>query len=555
MRQVLFNLPTGIFAFLLFLITTQNIFGQDRCLSETEAKKAVQLTESSNAFTINSELQKELIEMQAARHDLEMRITQNLEKNQNLIPQANEVSKKSLLRLCEIVKQNGWTRMELVGEDGMEAALSFLGGNQPVELQRQIFPVVAAAVKKGLVKNNYLAGLIDSIRVGSGLTQIFGTQTVIRNDLFYLYPLANDAKVDEWRKLYDLPPLGAFMKYLQLRYGMPVIKSPRFSVPSQLKDETQKAVEETTKNGSPSDLANEEIVKVDSSLVNLNVRISANNFVPTKANNLNAQPENPNLQKDDFELFVDGKKQDISFFSSADTPFDLILLLDLSGSTAGKQDLIRKSTQRFVEAARPSDRIAVVTFTDEAKIISGLTSDKAQLLKRIKKIDDYGGSGVWLALQFVFENIVKKESQGRRSAIVIMTDGVDSSLIRTSSIPASYPNFSDVLEIVRSGETTIVPIYLDTEKDSTYSEKNSYKVARRTLSLLGEESGGQMYTAKKISDLDGIYGQVISDLGRVYSLGYEPSEINRDGAWHTLNVKLPSHPNLSVRTKTGFYAK
>lgn len=538
----------------LFLAASQIVFGQERCLSETEAKKAVELTESNSPVSLNPALQKELVDLQTARHELEMKITANFQENQKLIPEANAVNRKSLLRLCEIVKENGWTRMELVGENGMEAALSFLEGNQPVQFQREIFPVVAAAVKKGQVGNNRLAGLVDSIRVGSGAAQIFGTQTVIRNELFYLYPLANDDKVDEWRKLYNLPPLANYMKYLQFRYGMPVIKSPRAFAAPQARDETRKAVEEATKNGLPSDLGSEEIVKVDSSLVNLNVRISANKTPATAENGIALPTENLNLQKNDFELYVDGKKQDVAFFSTAETPFDLILLLDLSGSTAGKQDLIRQSTRRFIEAARPSDRIAVVTFTDAPKIISPLTDDKKELLKRIKKIDDYGGSGVWLALQFAFEKIINTERQGRRSAIVIMSDGVDSSLIPNTRMPADYPNFSDVLETVRNGATTVVPIYLDTEKDGA-SDKLSYSVARRTLSMIGDESGGQMYTAKKVSDLNGIYEQVIGDLGRVYSLGYEPSEINRDGAWHNLTVKIPAHPNLSVRTKTGFYAK
>ena len=535
----------SVFAVFLFLIVAQSVFGQAKCLSDEESKKAVEMTDTAENIADNPVLRQQILARQTERREIEQKITDDWEKNKNLIPAANELNRKNLLWLCQIVKQNGWVRKEAVGADGAGAALSFLQGGQDVTLQREIFPVVAAAAKKGYVGNNFIAGLIDGIRVGEGVPQIFGTQTTLRDELFYLYPLLNDAKVDEWRKLYDLPPLADFMKYLQYQFGIPVIKSPRLPIPPQLKEQTQKS--STVAAGLPPNLDAEEVVKVESNLVNLNVRVSAVDAATTA--------DGSSLQKSDFQLFADGKPQEISFFSAADTPFDLVLLLDLSGSTAGKQDLIRKSTERFIEAARPSDRIAIITFTDEPKIISDLTGDKAALLKRVKKIKDYGGSGVWLAMQFAFDKIIKPESQGRRSAIVMMSDGVDSSLMPQRVMPASYPNFSGLLETVRNSDATVIPIYLDTEGDAAYSEHKSYAVARRTLSMLAEESGGQMYYAKRAADLDGVYENVIGDLGRVYSLGYEPSEINRDGAWHSLNVKIPNHPNLSVHTKTGFYAK
>ena len=88
-------------------------------------------------------------------------------------------------------------------------------------------------------------------------------------------------------------------------------------------------------------------IRIDADLVNLNVSVFNRNVrEPTTA-----------LQQNDFVVFENGARQQISFFASAETPFDLVLLLDLSGSTADKIGLIRKSSKRFVDAARPSDRI------------------------------------------------------------------------------------------------------------------------------------------------------------------------------------------------------
>jgi hypothetical protein len=62
------------------------------------------------------------------------------------------------------------------------------------------------------------------------------------------------------------------------------------------------------------------------------------------------------------------------------------------------------------------------------------------------------------------------------------------------------------------------------------------------------------YSARKIEDLEGVYEQVINDLGKVYSLGYKPSRENHDGSWRTVKIKLASHPELIPRTRPGYYA-
>jgi hypothetical protein len=72
--------------------------------------------------------------------------------------------------------------------------------------------------------------------------------------------------------------------------------------------------------------------------------------------------------------------------------------------------------------------------------------------------------------------------------------------------------------------------------------------------LLADESGGLYYRAKKIEDLEGVYGQVIEDLGKVYSLGYKPVNDKRDGRWRTVKIQLPNLPDLSARTRPGYYA-
>ena len=93
------------------------------------------------------------------------------------------------------------------------------------------------------------------------------------------------------------------------------------------------------------------------------------------------------LLEGDFKLYEDGQPQQVTHFESANAPFNLVLLIDLSLSTQDKIALIRDAALQFVAATRPSDRIGIVTFTHDAVIVSPLTSDRAALRQRINAIE------------------------------------------------------------------------------------------------------------------------------------------------------------------------
>ena len=135
------------------------------------------------------------------------------------------------------------------------------------------------------------------------------------------------------------------------------------------------------------------------------------------------------LEQKDFQVLEDGLPQEISFFAAADAPFDLILLLDVSGSTSSKLKLVRRSAKRFADAARPIDRIAVATFSDQPYLFSAFTLDRRRLKKDIDDIDDaFGGTNFWDSLDSVIKDMVPRNQTLRRTAVVVMTDGVDNAL-------------------------------------------------------------------------------------------------------------------------------
>lgn len=293
----------------------------------------------------------------------------------------------------------------------------------------------------------------------------------------------------------------------------------------------------------------DDTIRVDTELVDLNVSV------------FNRDPSRPvgQLEQKDFVILEDGAPQEIAFFASASTPFDLVLLLDLSGSTARKLDLIRSSARRFVEAARPMDRISIVTFTESARLVSPLTSDRDELLKRIKKKikDPEGGTNFYDALRYALEDVLSMSNSSHRKAVVVMTDGVDNALPDVDA-EGSETSFEELLEVVRRSEAIVLPIYLDTEREMVSqlrASETSYLIAREQLARLAAESGSIVYQASKVEDLKGVYEQVIRDLGTVYSLGYRPSNRQRDGSWRAVTVRLSARPELATRAKRGYYAK
>ena len=289
-------------------------------------------------------------------------------------------------------------------------------------------------------------------------------------------------------------------------------------------------------------------IRIDTDLVNVSVSVfSRHSSLPKSA-----------LEQKDFAVFENGEPQEISFFASAETPFDLVLLLDLSGSTADKIKLIRTSSKRFVDAARPGDRIAIVTFTEDVQVVSRLALDHEALKTSIDQIaKPRGGTNFWDALRFVLEHIVgQSRAEGRRSAVVVMTDGVDNALPDVFG-DGSVTTFAELIEVVRRSDTIVLPIYLDTVKEGRHNGTplSAYAQAQQQLSELASESGNSVYQARKVEDLNGAYAQVIRDLSTVYSIGYRPASRVRDGRWRAVAVRLVGRPDLVARARRGYYAK
>ncbi len=527
-----------------------------QCLKSDDVQKIVQNLNSGASVAMNDKLREELLQMRTeavtalrapTRQPKENEKTIRGKKITSLQGDAPAVTteldrEKIKLRFGEILKTFGYPTQSLVGSDGASAGLYLLRNFMPLECQTELLPAVSAAVNiKELPQNVEYAAFVDRIKAGAGQKQIFGTQVLIKDGLFIVRPIEDEQQVDERRLEYAMRPLFADLKYLESNYKTATILER--SGPTENEQPSNESGSQTLDGETSSNSDDDEVIRVQSDLVSLNVRVS--HKAPSA--------KMPDLNASDFRVYENTSQEEITFFAKTDAPFDLVLLLDLSGSTVHKQDLIRKAAKRFIERARRTDRISIVTFTSVVIVLTPLTDDRPQLLASLKKIKDTGQSYVWDALHHVLGNSFGDRPAGRRRAVVMMSDGVDSTLTKLPR--GSAISFAKLLETVRNDDTIVIPIYLDTDTKALYYTKRVHGISRRTIELLAAESGGQVYDAKKLEDLDGVYDRVLADLASVYSIGYLPSNELRPGTWRNVRVEIPGRPDMIPRTRQGYFVK
>ncbi|MEP6924599.1 MAG: VWA domain-containing protein, partial [Pyrinomonadaceae bacterium] len=204
-----------------------------------------------------------------------------------------------------------------------------------------------------------------------------------------------------------------------------------------------KSIEPDAKTETSDVSTDDEIVRVDTNLVTIPVTVSDRDgrFVS-------------DLKKEDFQIFEDGKLQNIEYFAATETPFTVALVLDTSLSASLKIDEIQTAAYQFVMGLRPADRVLIVSFDEEVRVLSEPTSDRETLRQAIKKTRFGGGTSLYEAVYAAFKRMEKING---RKAIVLFTDGVDTTSRKT--------NDADNLYQAQEFEGLIYPIHYDTYED------------------------------------------------------------------------------------------
>jgi Ca-activated chloride channel homolog len=250
------------------------------------------------------------------------------------------------------------------------------------------------------------------------------------------------------------------------------------------------------------------------------------------------------LSPEQFTVFEDGVKQDVTFFTRTSLPIALSLLLDTSASMQDRMATAQEAAAGFARRLRPQDVGQLIDFDREVKVLQAFTNDRDALELAIRRTTAGGSTALYNAVYIALKELKKvraaSEQDVRRQAIVVLSDGEDTS---------SLVSYDQVLDLAKRSETAIYSIGLRT-KDELLA--HGFKEADFVLRELAQETGGRVFFPARVEDLAGVYTQIADELASQYSLGYVSKNTKRDGAWRRILVRV-DREGVSARTKQGYF--
>ncbi|MGH9162208.1 MAG: VWA domain-containing protein [Vicinamibacteraceae bacterium] len=250
------------------------------------------------------------------------------------------------------------------------------------------------------------------------------------------------------------------------------------------------------------------------------------------------------LAREDFLIFEDGVKQQMTFFSNRKTPIALAILLDTSASMEEKLHTAQQAASGFVEHLGPDDLGSVIEFNNRVAVSQTFTDDRAALTRAIRQTRANGPTSlhnaVYVALKELRKTTAGSAEQIRRQAIVVLSDGEDT---------ASLIGFEEVLDLAKRSDVAIYAIGL---QDRETGPRTGFNEADFVLRQFTRETGGRAFFPKAVAELPAIYQQIARELASQYVLGYASSNPRRDGGWRRVVVQM-RRQDAAARTKLGYY--
>jgi len=246
------------------------------------------------------------------------------------------------------------------------------------------------------------------------------------------------------------------------------------------------------------------------------------------------------LQKD-FSVYEDGISQEVSVFSREDLPIRMMLLLDTSASMDEKMGFAQEAAVNFVGQMKDDDLTEVMEFGSKPNVLQPFTADTEKLTRAIRMTQAGGTTSLYNALYIALKNLNRRREDIRRQAIVVLSDGEDTSSLVT---------FEQVMELTKDTDVVIYTISL---RRPSARRGRAFSEAEHVLKKLAEETGGQWFFPGEIQELASVYERIATELKSQYNLGYISNNPKRDGSWRRVVVQT-GFPDLIVRTKLGYYA-
>lgn len=281
----------------------------------------------------------------------------------------------------------------------------------------------------------------------------------------------------------------------------------------------------------------DEIIKIDTELVNLSVRVVDRNNRPIN-----------NLQQNEFKIFEDGVEQPIDFFSKSDVPTNYGLVIDNSGSMRQLLDKVIEAGKILVNTNKPDDETMIIRFVskDKIEIQQAFTSSKTDLNDALENMYIEGGQTAIIdATYLAVENIDEYEksqnpADRKRRALILVSDGEDRN---------SFYTEKQLFEQLRESEVQIYVIGFISElsKEGGFVSKSPQDKAKAFLERIASQTGGKAYFPTSGAELPNLAREISNELRTQYSIGYIPSNDKRDGTYRNIKVVVNDGPKQEKR--------
>ena len=277
------------------------------------------------------------------------------------------------------------------------------------------------------------------------------------------------------------------------------------------------------------------------------------------------------LREEDIRVLEDGVPQELfTFQHQTDRPLAIAFLIDVSGSQERTLPQEKGAARRFIETIIQSrkDQAAIIAFTGPTFLEQPLTRDVIGLYRALERVQvampAYLGSGrpiggiasgpglraqpregstaIWDALAVTASEVLAKGEDQRRRAIILLSDGVDTS---------SRLRRSDALDRVLAAEAVIYAIGI--------GDKRYEGVDRGVLRDVAQRSGGRAFFPQKEEDLRAAFTEIEKELRSQYLIAYSSSNKTRDGGYRQMRIEITNrdlqNERLNLRYRPGYFAR
>jgi Ca-activated chloride channel family protein len=288
-----------------------------------------------------------------------------------------------------------------------------------------------------------------------------------------------------------------------------------------------------TPDPASAEIGENEILKINTELVTLHVRVIDRNNHPIN-----------HLRKDDFRILEDGVPQQIFSFTEEEVPVIYGLAVDTSGSVRPIFEQILDATRTIINSNKRDDETFLERFisSDKIETVQDFTASKDLLLDGIGNLYIEGGQtavidGVYLAAEHVAQYKKGNDNDRRRRALIVVTDGEDR---------ASYYNESQLFQTLREEDVQIFVIGFVNELDSDrgFVRKSPKDKAMALLSRIAGETGGRVFYPQSIAELPQVANEIVRDLRTQYVISYDPTNKAHDGTYRAIKVTV-EQPSVS----------